>query len=116
MNEAFSSSASRLDPQQVKSLLSEGLMSFPLTDFDAAGEFDAASYRARLEWLMPYGAAALFVAGGTGEGFSLTPAEHQQVVQSAVETCAGATPSSSSRRRRPRAGWGPRRTCGCSRR
>ncbi len=51
-------STSRLayDPMALKSVLSSGLMSFPLTDFDEHGEFDAAGYRARLEWLMPYGA------------------------------------------------------------
>ena len=68
-------------------MLSSGLMSFPLTDFDAAGEFDEAGYRARLEWLMPYGATVLFAAGGTGEAFSLTPAEQARIVRVAVETC-----------------------------
>ena len=54
-------SKSRLayDPMALKSVLSSGLMSFPLTDFDEQGEFDAAGYRARLEWLMPYGATVL---------------------------------------------------------
>jgi 5-dehydro-4-deoxyglucarate dehydratase len=67
-------------------------MSFPLTDFDSSGEFDEAGYRSRLEWLMPYGATVLFAAGGTGEGFSRTVAEHQQVVRAAVETCGTDTP------------------------
>ncbi len=43
-------------PEELKSILSAGLLSFPVTDFDADGDFNAAGYRARLEWLMPYGA------------------------------------------------------------
>lgn len=81
-----------MDPQQLKSVLSSGLMSFPLTDFDASGEFHETGYRNRLEWLMPYGASALFAAGGTGEGFSLTLPEHQKVIAAAVETCGEHTP------------------------
>ena len=86
------STQTSLDPQALKSALSEGLMSFPITDFDAAGDFAEAGYRQRLEWLMPYGAKVLFAAGGTGEGFSLTPDEHKQVIRTAVETCGSHTP------------------------
>ncbi|MBZ9656052.1 5-dehydro-4-deoxyglucarate dehydratase [Phyllobacterium lublinensis] len=87
-------SKSRLayDPMALKSVLSSGLMSFPLTDFDDQGEFDAVGYRSRLEWLMPYGATVLFAAGGTGEGFSLTLPEHAQVIREAVNTCGSHTP------------------------
>ncbi|MGE8510472.1 MAG: dihydrodipicolinate synthase family protein, partial [Paraburkholderia terricola] len=58
-------------PQELKAIVSEGLLSFPVTDFDTNGDFRADTYAARLEWLAPYGASALFVAGGTGEFFSL---------------------------------------------
>ena len=51
-------------PQDLKQVMSTGLLSFPVTDFDANGDFNAASYAARLEWLAPYGASALFAAGG----------------------------------------------------
>lgn len=81
-----------LDPQALKAALSDGLMSFPITDFDQDGEFHEAGYRSRLEWLIPYGAKVLFAAGGTGEGFSLTPAEHAKVIKAAVETCGTHTP------------------------
>jgi 5-dehydro-4-deoxyglucarate dehydratase len=40
----------------------------------------------------PYGATALFVAGGTGEFFSLTAEDYTQVVKVAVETCRGKVP------------------------
>ena len=79
-------------PQDLKHILSSGLLSFPITDFDAQGDFVAKTYAERLEWLAPYGATALFVAGGTGEFFSLTPDDYTQVVKVAVETCRGKVP------------------------
>jgi 5-dehydro-4-deoxyglucarate dehydratase len=81
-----------MDPQELKATLSSGLLSFPVTDFDAAGNFRAASYAQRLEWLAPYGASALFAVGGTGEFFSLTPDEYPEIVRTAVETCRGRVP------------------------
>jgi 5-dehydro-4-deoxyglucarate dehydratase len=81
-----------MDPQQLKATLASGLLSFPVTDFDAAGEFRPSTYASRLEWLMPYGATALFAAGGTGEMFSLEAPEHAAVVRTAVETCRGRVP------------------------
>ena len=79
-------------PQDLKQILSSGLLSFPITDFDAEGNFVSRPYAERLEWLAPYGATALFVAGGTGEFFSLTPEDYTKVVKVAVETCHGKVP------------------------
>ncbi len=81
-----------MNPQELKSILSSGLLSFPVTDFDAAGDFNPESYIRRLEWLGPYGASALFAAGGTGEFFSLTNREYSAVIKTAVDTCAGSVP------------------------
>jgi 5-dehydro-4-deoxyglucarate dehydratase len=81
-----------VNPQDLKSIVSSGLLSFPVTDFDAQGEFDAKGYAERLEWLAPYGASALFAAGGTGEYFSLSGPEYGQVVKTAVDTCRGKVP------------------------
>ncbi len=41
---------------------------------------------------MPFGASALFAAGGTGEFFSLAAAEYRAIIQTAVNTCAGTVP------------------------
>jgi len=79
-------------PQELKSIVSEGLLSFPVTDFDAQGNFRADTYAGRLEWLAPYGASALFVAGGTGEFFSLTKSDYANVVRTATEVCKGKVP------------------------
>ena len=81
-----------MNPQELKQALSSGLLSFPLTDFDAELRFDPAGYAQRLEWLMPYGATVLFAAGGTGEFFSLEPGEYTQVIQTATDTCRGRVP------------------------
>src|SRR6188768_4431082 len=79
-------------PAELKKVLESGLLSFPLTDFDSQLRFAPKPYAARLEWLMPYGASALFAAGGTGEFFSLEPGEFSQVIKTAVDTCRGRMP------------------------
>jgi 5-dehydro-4-deoxyglucarate dehydratase len=81
-----------MNPQELKKILSSGLLSFPITDFDAEGNFRPSTYIERLEWLAPYGASALFAAGGTGEFFSLTKEEFSSVIKTAVDTCAGKVP------------------------
>ena len=75
-----------MSPQDVKHVMSSGLLSFPVTDFDAQGNFNAKGYASRLEWLAPYGASALFAAGGTGEFFSLTADEYPEIIRTAVDT------------------------------
>lgn len=81
-----------ITPEQLKAAVLRGMLAFPLTDFDAAGEFDAAASVRRLQWLTSYGPSALFMAGGAGEFFSLTPAEFAQVIDIAVQTCGGRVP------------------------
>ena len=81
-----------MNPQDLKTIVSSGLLSFPVTDFDANGDFNAKGYAERLEWLAPYGASALFAAGGTGEYFSLSGAEYGQIIKTAVDTCRGKVP------------------------
>ena len=81
-----------MTPQELKTIMGSGLLSFPLTDFDANGDFNARGYAERLEWLAPYGASALFAAGGTGEFFSLTGHEYPTIIKTAVDTCRGKVP------------------------
>ncbi|RMM00563.1 putative 5-dehydro-4-deoxyglucarate dehydratase, partial [Pseudomonas syringae pv. maculicola] len=81
-----------MNPQELKSILSSGLLSFPVTDFNAQGDFHRAGYIKRLEWLAPYGASALFAAGGTGEFFSLAASEYSEIIKTAVDTCATSVP------------------------
>lgn len=81
-----------MTPQELKQTMSAGLLSFPVTDFNAEGDFRPDTYIRRLEWLMPYGATVLFAAGGTGEFFSLTAQDYSAVVRTAVETCRNGVP------------------------
>jgi len=81
-----------MNPNQLKTTISSGLLSFPVTDFDNNGQFNAEGYAARLEWLAPYGASALFAAGGTGEFFSLDRDEYAQIISTAVQACRNQVP------------------------
>jgi len=81
-----------MTPQELKAAVPRGMLSFPLTDFDANGEFDPAACVRRLEWLSAYPSSALFIAGGAGEFFSLTPQEFSAVIGTAVKACGGRTP------------------------
>lgn len=81
-----------MSPQELKRVLESGLLSFPLTDFDADLNFNPKGYAERLDWLQPYGASALFAAGGTGEFFSLEPQEYSQIIRVALDSCRGRTP------------------------
>jgi 5-dehydro-4-deoxyglucarate dehydratase len=81
-----------MSPDEVKARLPQGLLGFPLTDFNAGDSFDAAASRRRMQWLMSYGASAFFVAGGAGEFFSLDESEYADVLRVAVETCGGRLP------------------------
>ena len=81
-----------ITPDELKQRIGTGLLSFPVTDFAADGAFDEAAYRARLEWLLPFGASALFAAGGTGEFFSLGAEEYGRVIGAAVTACSPRVP------------------------
>jgi 5-dehydro-4-deoxyglucarate dehydratase len=69
-----------ISPTDLRDIIRSGLLSFPVTPFDAEDNFNAAAYSAHLEWLSPHKIAGLIVAGGTGELFSLTPTEVIEVV------------------------------------
>lgn len=79
-----------MTPAELKAALGSGLLSFPVTHFDDEGAFAPDSYRAHVEWLAGYHAPVLFAAGGTGEFFSLAPAEIPEIVAAAKDV-AGTT-------------------------
>ena len=70
-------------PTDLRDIIRSGLLSFPVTPFDGDDCFNATAFSAHLEWLSPHKIAGLIVAGGTGELFSLTPAEVVEVVKTA---------------------------------
>jgi 5-dehydro-4-deoxyglucarate dehydratase len=79
-------------PSALAAQLKTGLLSFPVTFFNDDLSFNEAGYREHLSWLSQYDVAGLFAAGGTGEGFSLTPAEIDTVVRTAVSEVNGRVP------------------------
>ncbi|MDW4499350.1 5-dehydro-4-deoxyglucarate dehydratase [Sulfitobacter sp. D35] len=72
-----------MHPEELRDVLRSGLLSFPVTPFDAEDAFNPRAFAAHLEWLSPHDIAGLIVAGGTGELFSLTPDEVVAVVRAA---------------------------------
>jgi 5-dehydro-4-deoxyglucarate dehydratase len=82
----------KLSPKEMISQVGSGLLSFPVTHFDADLKFREGDYRAHCAWMLEHEVAALFAAGGTGEFFSLTPTEVETVVTAAVNETAGKVP------------------------
>lgn len=80
-----------MDPVALKAALGAGLLSFPVTPFTADDRFNRRVYEEHVGWLAGFDASVLFAAGGTGEFFSLTPAEIPEVVR-AAKAAAGSTP------------------------
>lgn len=81
---------------QIRSSLQDGLLSFPITDFDDNGKFKPDTYADRINWFVGHKVSSVFVAGGTGEFFSLSSDEYQQIVTIAAKTVAGKIPVISS--------------------
>ena len=79
-------------PAELANKLKDGLLSFPVTAFDADMQVDEAAYRNHLDWQSSFDVAGLFAAGGTGEGFSLTTEESKNVVRMAVEEAGDRVP------------------------
>lgn len=79
-----------IPPTDLREIIRNGLLSFPVTPFDAEDRFAHDPFRAHLEWLGQHPVAGLIVAGGTGEMFSLTPAEIVDVVRVAREVSGDA--------------------------
>ncbi|WCS24851.1 5-dehydro-4-deoxyglucarate dehydratase [Methylobacterium sp. NMS14P] len=81
-----------MTPAEMARVLGSGLLSFPVTHFRDDLSFDETAYRDNLGRLADYRVSGLFAAGGTGEFFSLTPAEIDRVLRAAVEETRGRTP------------------------
>lgn len=72
-------------PNDLREIIRNGLLSFPVTPFDAQDNFAKKPFQSHLEWLSQYPVAGLIVAGGTGEMFSLAPTEIVDVVRATKE-------------------------------
>ncbi|NOT63632.1 MAG: 5-dehydro-4-deoxyglucarate dehydratase [Acidobacteria bacterium] len=80
-------------PDALRARLTEGgVIAFPITPFKPDLSLDLDGLRRNLELLMQHKLSAVVAAGGTGELYSLTPAEYAQVVKLTVEVVAGRAP------------------------
>src|ERR1700761_9437495 len=87
-----SRSMSSFTPREMATAIGAGLLSFPVSHFDDRLAIDETAYREHLAFLMAHRAAGLFAAGGTGEFFSLTPAEVARLARAGVEGGRGQKP------------------------
>jgi 5-dehydro-4-deoxyglucarate dehydratase len=81
-----------MEPGEMAKRVGEGLLSFPVTHFAEDLEFKPKPYKEHIAWLLSHKPAGLFVAGGTGEFFSLTPGEFAEVVHAGVTQTARQVP------------------------
>src|SRR5438067_11500168 len=77
--------------EEIRSRL-RGVIAFPVTPFNADLSLDTAGLHKNLRELLKYPISAVVAAGGTGELYSLTPAEQLEVVKTVVEEVNGKTP------------------------
>ncbi|HVJ14806.1 MAG TPA: 5-dehydro-4-deoxyglucarate dehydratase [Polyangiaceae bacterium] len=80
-----------LAPQELRKKLT-GAISFPVTPFNKDLTLDLDGLRKNLRLLIQHPIAAVVAPAGTGEMFSLSPAEHLEVVKVTVEEVAGKVP------------------------
>jgi 5-dehydro-4-deoxyglucarate dehydratase len=81
-----------MTPGEMANTVSAGLLSFPVTHFKPDLSFDEHAYRRHCDWLLQHEVAGLFPAGGTGEFFSLRPAEVFAVCRAAADETRGRVP------------------------
>ena len=70
----------------------QGVIAFPVTTFKADLSLDLAGLRKNLRELLKHPVCAVVAAAGTGELYSLSPAEHLAVVKTVVEEVKGKVP------------------------
>jgi len=77
--------------QELRSRL-HGVIAFPVTPFKPDLSLDVSGLRRNLQQLLQYPIAAIVAAGGTGEMYSLTPSEHEEVVKATLDEVRGRIP------------------------
>jgi 5-dehydro-4-deoxyglucarate dehydratase len=70
----------------------QGVISFPVTPFKKDLSLDVEGLRRNLRSLLKHPVCAVVAAAGTGELYSLSPAEHVAVVKATVEEIGGRVP------------------------
>lgn len=79
-------------PTELRTKLKEGVIAFPITPFHEDLSLNLDGLRHNLTKLCEHWLCAVVAAGGTGEVYSLTPAEYAAVVRLTVEVVKGKAP------------------------
>jgi 5-dehydro-4-deoxyglucarate dehydratase len=80
-----------MQPDELRSRLG-GVIGFPVTPFKKDYTLDLDAVRTNVLEMVKMPLCAVVAAGGTGELYSLTPGEHQQVIAATAEAVGGAVP------------------------
>jgi 5-dehydro-4-deoxyglucarate dehydratase len=80
-----------MEPAELRQKLA-GVIAFPITPFKSDLSLDIDGLRGNLAKLFENQICAVVAAGGTGEMYSLTAAEHRQVIRATVEAAHGRVP------------------------
>jgi 5-dehydro-4-deoxyglucarate dehydratase len=80
-----------MKPDELRSRL-VGPLAFPVTPFREDLSLDLEGLQRNVQTLLAHPPAAVVAAGGTGELYSLTPAEHRQVIEVTVRECGDRVP------------------------
>ena len=80
-----------MKPDELRAKL-EGVVAFPVTTFKPDLTLDLKGLRSNVEALVAHSVCAVVAPAGTGELFSLTPAEQMDVFRSTMEVVDGKTP------------------------
>lgn len=80
-----------MKPDELRSKL-HGVISFPVTTFKPDFSLDLDALRSNLRALLKHPVCAIVPAAGTGELFSLTPAEHLAVLKTTLDEVNGKVP------------------------
>src|SRR5580698_10110768 len=81
----------QMKPEELRTRL-RGVIAFPITPLQPDLSLDIPGLRKNLQRLMETARAAIVAAGGTGEMYSLTPAEHLEVVRATADEVHGRVP------------------------
>jgi 5-dehydro-4-deoxyglucarate dehydratase len=73
-----------MKPEELRARL-RGVIAFPITPLKSDLSLDIPGLRKNLQHLLDHTVVAIVAAGGTGEMYSLTPAEQLEVVKATVE-------------------------------
>src|SRR6266567_4094529 len=80
-----------MEPTELRSKIS-GVIAFPITPFKIELSLDVEGLQENLAKLLVHPICAIVAAGGTGEMYSLTPAEHLEVIKTTVTATQGRVP------------------------